>query len=180
MMAGCLRGWPANPKQEGDMFKKILVPLDGSEIAAKVLPKVVELAKGFKAKVTLFHACYSGVGAMIGEATPATIKGAEAQEQKFCETFLAKAGNDLKDQGLDVNWVCRDGVPAQQIIAFAQEKGYDLIALGTHGAGEVAWYMGGVADKVASHATVPVLLFRTLAFKPPLLKEVYSTVPGVG
>ena len=162
------------------MFKKMLVPLDGSEIAAKVLPKVVELAKAFKAKVTLCHVCYSGVGAMIGEATPATIKAAEAHEKKFCDTFLAKAGNDLKDQGLDADWACADGVPAQQIIAFAQAKNYDLIVLGTHGAGEVAWYMGGVADRVASHATVPVLLFRTLAFKPPMLKEVYSTVPGVG
>jgi nucleotide-binding universal stress UspA family protein len=162
------------------MFKKILVPLDGSEIAAKVLPQVVELAKTFKAKVTLCHVCYSGVGAMIGEATPATIKGAEAQEQKFCKTFLAKAGQDLKDQGLDADWACADGVPAQQIIAFAQAKNYDLIVMGTHGAGEVAWYMGGVADRVASHATVPVLLLRTLEFKLPLLKEVYSTVPGVG
>ena len=104
------------------MFKKILVPLDGSEIAAKVLPKVVELAKTFKAKVTLFHVCYSGVGAMVGEATPGVIKTAEAQEKKFCSTFLAKAGKDLKDQGLDVDWACADGVPAQQIIAFAQDK----------------------------------------------------------
>jgi nucleotide-binding universal stress UspA family protein len=162
------------------MFKKILVPLDGSEIAAKILPQAAELAKTFKAKVTLFHVCYSGVGAMVGQATPGVIKAAEAHEQKFCETFLAKAGGDLKDQGLDADWACADGVPAQQIIAFAQDKGYDLIALGTHGAGEVAWYMGGVADKVASHATVPVLLFRTLEFKPPLMKEVYSSVPGVG
>ena len=162
------------------MFKKILVPLDGSEIAAKVLPKVVELAKAFKAKVTLCHVCYSGVGAMIGEATPGTIKQAEAQEKKFCDTFLTKTGNDLKNEGLDVDWACAEGVPAQQIIAFAQAKDYDLIVMGTHGAGEVAWYMGGVADRVASHATVPVLLLRTLEFKPPLLKEVYSTVPGVG
>jgi len=162
------------------MFKKILVPLDGSEIAAKVLPQVVELAKSFKSKITLLHVCYSGVGAMVGQATPGVIKAAEAHEQKFCKTFLAKSGQDLKNQGLDVDWVCQDGVPAREIIALAQDKGYDLIALGTHGAGEVAWYMGGVADKVASHATVPVLLFRTLAFKPPLLKEVYSTVPGVG
>jgi nucleotide-binding universal stress UspA family protein len=162
------------------MFKKMLVPLDGSEIAAKVLPKVIELAKTFKAKVTLFHVCYSGVGAMAGEASPATIRAEEAQEQKFCETFLAKAGNDLKDQGLEVNWLCEDGVPAREIIAFAQDKDYDLIVLGTHGAGEVAWYMGGIADKVATHATVPVLLFRTLEFKPPFLKEVYSATPGVG
>ena len=112
------------------MFKKILVPLDGSEIAAKVLPKVIELAKAFKSKVTLCHVCYSGVGAMIGEATPATIKGAEAHEKKFCDTFLTKTGNELKDQGLDVDWACADGVPAQQIIAFAQAKDYDLIVHG--------------------------------------------------
>ena len=161
------------------MFKKVLVPLDGSEIAAKVLPKVVEAAKLCKAKVTLLHVCYSGVGAFVGEASPGVIKKAEAQEQKFCATFLAKAGKELKDQGLEVNWVCQDGVPAREIVAYAQDKGYDLIVLGTHGAGEVAWYMGGVADRVATHATVPVLLFRTLEFKPPVLKEVHSQVPGV-
>jgi len=161
------------------MFTKILVPLDGSEIAAKVLPTVVELAKTFNAKVTLFHACYSGVGAFAGEGSPATIRAEEGQEQKFCETFLVKAGQELKGQGLDADWFCKDGVPARQIIAFAQDNGYDLILMGTHGAGEVAWYMGGVADKVASHATVPVLLLRTLEVKPPLLKEIYSQVPGV-
>jgi nucleotide-binding universal stress UspA family protein len=159
------------------MFKKILVPLDGSEIAAKVLPKVVKLAKTFKAKVTLFHACYSGVGALAGEAPPSTIRSEEADEQKFCETFLAKAGKELKDQGLDADWACHDGVPPRQIIAFAQDHGYDLIILGTHGAGEVAWYMGGVADKVASHATVPVLLFRTMEIKPPAMKEVWFQAP---
>jgi nucleotide-binding universal stress UspA family protein len=155
------------------MFKKILVPLDGSEIAAKILPKVTELAKTFKAKVTLFHVCYSGVSADIGEATAGAIRAAQAAEGKFCETFMAKAGQDMKKQGVDVDWVCRDGVPAREIIAYAQDQKYDLIALGTHGAGEVVWYMGGVADKVASHATVPVLLFRTLEIKPPLLKEEY-------
>jgi nucleotide-binding universal stress UspA family protein len=160
------------------MFNKVLVPLDGSEIAAKVLPKVVEAASLCKAHVTLLHVCYSGVGALVGEATPSVIEAAEAHEQKFCATFLAKAGQELQAQGIDVDWVCVDGVPAREIVAFAQDKGYDLIVMGTHGAGEVAWYMGGVADRVASHATVPVLLFRTLEFKPPLLKEVYSQVPG--
>jgi nucleotide-binding universal stress UspA family protein len=160
------------------MFTKILVPLDGSEIAATVLPRVIELAMAFKSKVTLLHVCYSGTGPMVGQATPGVIKSAEAHEQKFCSTFLAKSTQDLKNLGLDADSVCQDGSPAREIIALAQDKGYDLIVMGTHGAGEVAWYMGGVADKVATHATVPVLLLRTLAFKAPLLKEVYSQVPG--
>lgn len=162
------------------MFTKILVPLDGSEIAATVLPRVIEIAMSFKSKVTLFHVCYSGVGPMVGQATPGVMKSAEAQEQKFCNTFLAKSGQDLKNIGLDADWVCQDGDPAREIIAFAQDKGYDLIVMGTHGAGEVVWYMGGVANKVSSHATVPVLLLRTVEFKAPLLKEIYFTVPGVG
>jgi len=161
------------------MFTKILVPLDGSQIAAKVLPKVVDLAKCFNAQVTLFHACYSGVGAFAGEGTPATIEAAAAHEEKFCMTFLAQAGQDLQAKGVTVDWQCQDGVPAREIIAFAQDKGYDLIVMGTHGAGEVVWYMGGVADKVASHANVPVLLLRTLEFETtPALKEIYSQVPG--
>lgn len=162
------------------MFSKILVPLDGSEIAATVLPRVIEIAMAFKSKVTLLHVCYSGVGSMVGQATPGVMESAEAHEQKFCNTFLAKSGQDLKSIGLDADWVCQDGDPAREIIGLAQDKGYDLIVMGTHGAGEVVWYMGGVANKVSSHATVPVLLLRTVVFKPPLMKEIYSTVPGVG
>jgi hypothetical protein len=55
--------------QEADIFEKILVPLDGSTLAAKVLPTVVELAKKFNSQVTLIHACHTeGFG--VGEATP--------------------------------------------------------------------------------------------------------------
>jgi nucleotide-binding universal stress UspA family protein len=157
------------------MFKKILVPLDGSQIAARILPKVTDLAKSLKAEVTLMHVCYAGVGAEIGETSPAVIKQAAAEEVKFCEIFLGQAGKDLKDKGIKADWVCRDGDPAREIISYAQNQGYDLIALGTHGSGETVWYMGGIANKVATHATVPVLLFRTLEVKPPMLKEIYFT-----
>ena len=152
------------------MFKKILVPLDGSQIAAQVLPKVTELAATMNAKVTLFHVCYSDLGEQIGESTPGVIKAVEARETKFFESFLAQTCKDLEVQGLAADWVCRPGVPAREIIAYAQNNDYDLIALGTHGKGEVAWNLGGVAKRVAAHATVPVLLFRTFKVRPPVLK----------
>jgi nucleotide-binding universal stress UspA family protein len=153
------------------MFQKILVPLDGSKIAAKILPNVTAIAQTMKAQVTLLHVCASDVGEQIGEAAPGVMMEAAAQEAKFCQTFLAQTCKDLEEQGLKVNWACADGVPAREIIAYAQNNHYDLIVLGTHGRGEVAWNLGGVADKVAKNATIPVLLFRTLEIPPPLLKE---------
>jgi nucleotide-binding universal stress UspA family protein len=152
------------------MFKKILVPLDGSSLADRVLPRVVELAATLKARVTLLHVCYSPVSELVGEGSPGTMAAAEARERKFCEEFLTRTCRDLGARGLEVEGVCLEGVPAREIIAYAQEHGYDLIALGTHGRGEIAWNLGGVADKVAAHATVPVLLFRTLKARPPVLK----------
>jgi nucleotide-binding universal stress UspA family protein len=159
------------------MFNKILVPLDGSELAAKVLPQVVELAKTFKSQVTIMHVCYTP---MIGETTPDTMKKAAAHEAKWCSSFLAQAAKGLQDQGLDVKTECLEGVPAREIIYYADKNKMDLIAMATHGTGEVAWVLGSTAEKVVSHATVPVLLFRVIEFKPPLLKEVYFATPGVG
>jgi nucleotide-binding universal stress UspA family protein len=152
------------------MFKNILVPLDGSELAAKILPQVAELAKTFNAQVTVLHVCHTeGFG--VGEATPGVMATAPAAEKKVCEAFLNKAGNDLKSQGVNVSWACMEGEPAREIIAYAAKNQVDLIAMATHGKGEVAWVLGSTAEKVVSHATVPTLLFRVMEFKPPLLKE---------
>lgn len=150
------------------MFKKILVPLDGSPLAAKILPQVVDLAKTHHAEVTLLHVYYTE----LGEATPGVIQEAVAQEAKRCELFLAQTAKDLEAQGLTgVKVACTEGSPAREIIGYAAQQGMDLIAMATHGKGEVAWVLGSVAEKVVSHATVPVLLFRVVEVKPLLWKE---------
>lgn len=112
------------------MSTKILVPVPSAANLKKALPKIAEVAKNANAKVTLFHACYSGVGAFAGEGSPGTIRMEERQEQKFCETFLLQGVKDLKEQGVKADWVCKDGLPARQIVGYAQEKGYDLIMMG--------------------------------------------------
>ena len=154
------------------MPNKILVPLDGSELAAKALPAAIEMAKSQNAQVTLMHVCHTE-GPMIGEASPKVIEGAPAQEQKVCETFLSKAGMELQAQGINVNWVCVEGVPAREIVSYAQKNNYDLICMTTHGRGEVAWSLGSTADRVISHSNVPVHLVRTMEFKPTHFDEEY-------
>jgi nucleotide-binding universal stress UspA family protein len=158
------------------MFKKILVPLDGSELAAKVLTQVEDLAKVFNAEVTLFTCgsisslTYTARGE-IAEPKSRVIVEAERHTKEGAEKYLAETADALRAKGINVNYVYREGTPAREIIKHAEGDGYDLIALASHGRGEVAWVLGSVAEKIVSHAPVPVLLLRVMEMKPPLLKE---------
>ena len=159
------------------MFKKILVPLDGSELAAKILPNVVELAKCSNAQVTLLHVCYFPLAAAMESLPPKMEKRAEAEEAKECAIFLGKVAKELQAQGVNVNHQCVEGLPAREIIAYAHTNDIDLIALATHGRGEVAWILGSTAEKVVSHATIPTLLFRVMDNKVPEFKETMIGMP---
>jgi nucleotide-binding universal stress UspA family protein len=147
------------------MFKKILVPMDGSELAAKIIPQVADLAKGQNAEVILLNV-YPDWGEPTSREVQALIEG----EVKQCQAFLGRVAQDLTAQGVKAWVACVQGTPAQEIIKYADQNGLDLIAMATHGRGEVAWILGSVAEKVVSHATVPVLLFRVLGIKPPKTK----------
>jgi nucleotide-binding universal stress UspA family protein len=149
------------------MFKKILVPLDGSKLAAKILPQVADLAKSQDALVTLLNVYIDLKGAVPDEL----VEKFMGQEVKTCEGFLAQAANDLAAQGVKVETICFVGIPPQDIITYADENGMDLIAMATHGKGEVAWVLGSVAEKVVTHATVPVLLFRVMRPERPKTKD---------
>jgi nucleotide-binding universal stress UspA family protein len=152
------------------MFKKILVPLDGSKLAAKILPRVEELAKLVDAHVTLISVSSEATD-VAGMASPEIFKEAARHGAKACEMYLEATVKELQGRGIKVDSVCLEGVPARAIVKYAQENPVDLIALATHGKGEVAWVLGSTAEKVLSHATVPVLLWRVMEYKPPLLKE---------
>ncbi len=152
------------------MFKKILVPLDGSELAAKILPKVEELAKLCDAQVTLVSVIAEATD-VPGDPSPEIFLKAAAHEKQACQTYLGNTAKDLQNKGLKVDVACLEGVAAREIVKFAQDQNFDLIAMATHGRGEVAWVIGSTAEKILSHATVPVLLFRVLEYKPPALKE---------
>jgi nucleotide-binding universal stress UspA family protein len=152
------------------MFKKILVPLDGSELAAKILPKVEELAKLCDAQVTILSVSSEATD-VAGAASPEVFQEAARHELKACQMYLGTTVKDLQGKGLKVDSACLEGIPARAIVKYAQDNNVDLIALATHGKGEVAWVLGSTAEKVLAHATVPVLLWRVMEYKPPLLKE---------
>ncbi len=153
------------------MFKKILVPLDGSKLAEKILPQVEKLAKCHKAKVVLINIGGYGMIETVGEATPAMAESAAEHVKDEAEKYLKRMANSLTKKGIPTSWVYKEGMPARGILKYATDQKIDLIALASHGKGEVAWVLGSVAERVVSHSTVPVLLMRVMEFKPPLLKE---------
>ena len=153
------------------MFKKILVPLDGSELAAKILTDVIAVAKCMNSQVTLLHVCYFPSVAATESLPPKMAREAEEKEAKDCAIFLGKAAKELQLQGLNVNHECVEGVPAREIIAYADANKMDLIAMATHGRGEVEWVLGSTAEKVVAHATVPTLLFRVMETQIPGYKD---------
>ena len=83
------------------------------------------------------------------------------------EVYLTARAAALREAGLDVAIIVRDGSPAEQIIAEAEHDHDTLIALATHGySGLRRWALGSVADKVLHAATSPVFLLRAVA-QPP-------------
>jgi nucleotide-binding universal stress UspA family protein len=128
--------------------KRILVPLDGSAIAAAILPAVQEIARAVRAKLSLLRA-YS----RDSEATD--------RARRAAWEYLQVAKRHLERPGRDVQTATRRGEPALEILEYACRHEIDAIAMATHGHGGVRrWALGSVADKVLHGAPVPVLLLR--------------------
>lgn len=140
------------------MVIKILVPLDGSELAAKILPRVEELAKTYQAQVTLISIGHFASSVAALDSTSEILNEVAARAKEISERYLQKTANTLQDKGLKVGWVYEEAVPAEAIVSYAEGRQMDLIVMATNGKGGFPWVLGSVAEKVASLATVPVLL----------------------
>lgn len=144
------------------LFRRILVTTDLSDDAARSFPKVAELAREQGGRVTLFHVVHDVVippPAGVPVATP--LHAPEVGQKR------AEAERRLKELGaehfagleVDVVTVVAPGA-ADAIAGYAEEHGYDLVAMSTHGrSGFRRLVLGSVAEAVLRHATVPVLLF---------------------
>jgi len=137
------------------MFKKILVPLDGSKLAEGILPRVEWLAKIHGAEVTLLRV-----------AVAHTFPGMDPVQHQVsvvreAEEYLAQVEENLKSVGVNARAVVRYGHDAQEIVEHAGNRDFDLIAMSTHGrTGLTQFVLGSVASKVIHTATVPILLCR--------------------
>jgi nucleotide-binding universal stress UspA family protein len=147
------------------MYKHIMVPLDGSELAECVLEHVVAVAKGCAVpKVTL-----------IRVVTPITIYGTEfdgsiglpelqkvEQENVIsARKYLDRQAALLKEKGIDAHTEVFFGNVLESLTEYSDKNKVDLIIIATHGRSGISrWVWGSVADRILRSAKVPVLMVR--------------------
>ncbi|MBI4754988.1 MAG: universal stress protein [Betaproteobacteria bacterium] len=147
------------------MFKHLLVPTDGTELSDKALDKAVEFARECGARITFFYArpdypvSFYGEGALIDPLTPERFSEMTAEQ---AQTILARASE--RASAAQVPWdrdTAVSDVPFQAIIDAATTHGCDLIFMASHGRrGLSGLLLGSETNKVLTHSTIPVLVFR--------------------
>ena len=143
------------------MYKKILVPLDGSELAKKALDEAEKLANCFGAEIVLFEVVpFMPIYGSPELVTPLIV---DEKQKEAAEKYLVNLSEELKKKGFRATAVVRTGQQvAVEIIDFAKESGANLIVMCTHGRSGISrWVLGSVALKVLTRAETPILLIRS-------------------
>jgi nucleotide-binding universal stress UspA family protein len=147
------------------MYQKVLVPLDGSELAECALPHVINLAKnGSVGELTILNVFSAHNSFMPSEYDYGGLGYAEFKERvmNYSLKYLADVELRLSAEGIKVKTQSLESMrPAKIISDYVREMGIDLIIIATHGyTGLEKLMLGSVALEVLHNSHVPVLLIR--------------------
>jgi nucleotide-binding universal stress UspA family protein len=145
------------------MDARIVVPLDGSELAEVALPRAEELARALQVPLHLVRVTdftrldqYGPYGLAIEYAGMQEVL---ETEHRTAREYLQQVEERLTANGLRVTAERRQGSAARELVAAAQPD--DLIVMATHGrSGVTRWFLGSVAEDVIRRAAAPVLIVR--------------------
>ena len=142
------------------MYKKILVPLDGSALAEAVLPHAQALAKAEGAEIILLSVPVTPNLDFLARSPGLATQVIEASE-KETEQYLEKEEALLTKEGTKVTHIMREGPIPEIILKVAEEVHADIITMSTHGrTGVQRFLMGSVADRVVHYSHIPVMLIH--------------------
>ncbi len=142
------------------MYRHILIPTDGSELAEHGVAHGMALAKSLGAKVSVIFVVEPLSEMRRGPPfLEALVKYAELRKEQ-ATSALDRAANAAKEAGVSCKtFQVENAQPHQAIITAAEDKGCDLIVMSSHGrSGLSAFLIGSVTNKVLTHAKTPVLV----------------------
>ncbi|MEW6672181.1 MAG: universal stress protein [Thermodesulfobacteriota bacterium] len=153
------------------MYQKIMVPLDGSELAECVLPHVETFISGCQVSSLVF--------VRVIESTPVTYRGTYVTSKEDLEKieintkkieehrksnaveYLERVVSQLKREGVKCQTEVLSGKVAESLVDYVEANGVDLIIIATHGRSGVSrWVRGSIADRILRASRVPVLMVR--------------------
>lgn len=148
------------------MFKKMLVPLDGSDLAEGILPHVVTVATLFHAQVTLLRVIDAPARTEMNVVN-------WRMRQAEAEAYLQQQTGYLDAAGLTVDSHLLQGPTAERIVEFAVQEGADLTILSSHGQGGTStWNVSNIAQKVLQRGLTSILLVHAAQKKRGLENKV--------
>jgi nucleotide-binding universal stress UspA family protein len=131
-------------------YRRMLVPLDGSELAERAIAYAKSLAKAKDSEIILFTVSVASAGHL----------------DRPMKAYLELNAKELQSQGIKASIAISYGNMADEIIKFADKNKIDLIIISTHGhSGIKRWVLGSVALKVLHGTCTPVLLIKSRAHK---------------
>jgi nucleotide-binding universal stress UspA family protein len=152
--------------KECKMYQRIVVPLDGSDLAEQALATAEGLATSTGASIHLVRVvdfpsssfAYVYGGMIESQAIATQLE----DERELAGSYLQAVAQAIEERGITVTSEVRHGVAIQELVA-AMKPG-DLFVIASHGRSGVArWFLGSVAEEIMRRATVPVLLVRARA-----------------
>jgi len=145
------------------MLDHILLPLDGSALAERVLPHAVALTKAFGSELTLLRVVYNeDDGNSQGFINPM-----EWQMRKTeAESYIKSVQERLEEVEIGSEVVIIEGNPAHQIVEYTKQNDVNLVIMSSHGSSGVSeWNINSTVQKVLLRALVPVMIIR--AYQDP-------------
>ena len=142
------------------MYKKILVPLDGSTLAEAALPHAEAIAKSEGAEIILLRIPMIPATELFAREPSIAVRIQEEEETE-AKNYINTKVEELKKDHIKVSAITLEGPVPDTILAVADETHADMIAMSTHGrTGLQRWLMGSVADRIVYHAHIPVMLIH--------------------
>jgi nucleotide-binding universal stress UspA family protein len=150
------------------MYSKIMVPLDGSQLAECVLPHVQAITSGCKIATVVFVRVIDP--GTVSATLPAqgelgyqekSRRQREEERKKNAEAYLKKIVDSISIENAVLNYEVLEGRVAETLADWAKKNNADLIVIASHGRSGIGrWVMGSVADRIMRSVCIPVMMIR--------------------
>ena len=154
------------------MYRKVLVPLDGSELAECVLPHLETILNGCGVETIVFLRVVEPVTLPVGTFTDGsavfteddakrTRENIDARNEVEAREYLEGIVNRYKSDGMQVDMALLKGKAADELIDYIKESDADLTVIASHGRSGIGrWIYGSVAERLLRSVCIPVLMVR--------------------